>query len=91
MHDWSSLTHVRWDCKYHIVFVPKYRKKKLYGKFRSRVGDITPGLVPATRRGAVGRASDARPHPYVFKGAAEVQYSVSRWFHKRQKRSADTS
>ena len=44
MHDWSSLSHVRWDCKYHIVFVPKYRKKKLYGKFRRRVGEIIRDL-----------------------------------------------
>jgi len=44
MHDWTSLSHVRWDCKYHVVFVPKYRKKKLYGKFRSRVGEILRDL-----------------------------------------------
>ena len=40
MHDWESLSHVRWDCKFHVVFVPKYRQKKLYGKFRRKVGDI---------------------------------------------------
>lgn len=40
MHDWMSLSHVRWDCKYHVVIVPKYRQKKFYGKFRRRVGDI---------------------------------------------------
>jgi len=39
MHDWQSLTHVRWDCKYHVVIVPKYRKKELYGKRRKRIGD----------------------------------------------------
>jgi len=44
MHDWQSLSHVRWDCKYHIVIVPKYRKKRLYGKFRRRVGDIIRDL-----------------------------------------------
>ena len=44
MHDWSSLSHVRWDCKYHIVIVPKYRRKKLYGKFRRRVGEILQDL-----------------------------------------------
>jgi len=44
MHDWQSLSHVRWDCKYHIVIVPKYRRKKLYGKFRSRVGEIIRDL-----------------------------------------------
>ena len=44
MHEWSSLSHVRWDCKYHIVFVPKYCKKKLYGKFCRRVGEIIRDL-----------------------------------------------
>ena len=40
MHDWKSLTHVRWDCKYHVVIVPKYRKRRLYGKFREAVGSL---------------------------------------------------
>lgn len=40
MHDWRSLSHVRWDCKYHVVIVPKYRQKKFYGKFRRKVGEI---------------------------------------------------
>ena len=44
MHDWRSLSHVRWDCKYHVVFVPKYRKKKLYGKLRTQVGEIMHDL-----------------------------------------------
>ena len=44
MHDWQSLSHVRWDCKYHVVIVPKYRKKKLYGKFRRKVGEILKKL-----------------------------------------------
>ena len=44
MHDWTSLSHVRWDCKYHVVIVPKYRKRELYGKFRRRVGEILHDL-----------------------------------------------
>ena len=44
MHDWRSLSHTRWDCKYHIVIVPKYRQKKLYGKFRRQVGEILKEL-----------------------------------------------
>lgn len=31
---YTSLSHSQWDCKYHLVFVPKYRKKSLYGKIR---------------------------------------------------------
>ena len=40
MHEWQSQSHVRWDCKYHVVIVPKYRKKLLYGKLRNQVGPI---------------------------------------------------
>ncbi|MGM0943518.1 MAG: IS200/IS605 family transposase, partial [Bacillota bacterium] len=28
----NSLSHTRWNCKYHIVFIPKYRRKEIYGK-----------------------------------------------------------
>ena len=34
MNGFQSLSHSRWDCKYHVVFVPKGRKKSLYGKIR---------------------------------------------------------
>jgi putative transposase len=27
MHEWQNLSHVRWDCKYHVVIIPKYRRK----------------------------------------------------------------
>lgn len=40
MKEWQSLAHVRWECKYHIVFVPKYRKKVLYGRTRKQMGRI---------------------------------------------------
>ena len=40
MHEWQSLSHVRWDCKYHVVIVPKYRRRKLYGRVKKEVGEI---------------------------------------------------
>ena len=40
MKDWEKLTHVRWDCKYHLVFVPKYRKRRFYGPLRKDIGGI---------------------------------------------------
>ena len=40
MKDWQSMAHVKWECKYHIVFIPKYRKMVLYGKVRKRIGEI---------------------------------------------------
>lgn len=44
MRDYQSLAHVRWECKYHIVWVPKYRRKRLYGKVRRRFGEIIKDL-----------------------------------------------
>ena len=40
MKDWRSQSHVKWDCMYHVVIVPKYRRKRFYGRARSRVGEI---------------------------------------------------
>ena len=38
--DNKSISHTRWKCQYHIVFIPKYRKKVLYGKVREDVREI---------------------------------------------------
>ena len=40
MKDWRSQTHVKWVCKYHIVIVPKYRRRKFYGSLRKEIGKI---------------------------------------------------
>ena len=37
---YQSLSHSKWDCKYHVIFVPKYRRKVLYGELRQRLGPI---------------------------------------------------
>jgi putative transposase len=36
--DKQSLSHTRWECKYHLVWIPKYRKKELYGELRRYLG-----------------------------------------------------
>lgn len=40
MRDWRSQTHVKWECKYHVVIVPKYRLKKVFGQVRKEIGGI---------------------------------------------------
>ena len=44
MQEWQTQSHVKWECKYHIVIVPKYRKKLLYGTLRNQVGPILKEL-----------------------------------------------
>jgi len=38
--DKSSLAHTKWNCKYHIVFAPKYRRQVIYGKLKREIGKI---------------------------------------------------
>ena len=42
--DSKSLSHTRWKCQYHIEFIPKYRKKQLYGRLREDVRSIIKSL-----------------------------------------------
>jgi putative transposase len=44
MKDWQSQAHVKWECKYHVVILPKYRKKALYGRLRRHIGKILRDL-----------------------------------------------
>ena len=45
MKDYQSLNHTRWECKYHVVFIPKRRKKAIYGSLRKYLGDILHELA----------------------------------------------
>jgi len=40
MEDHQSLSHTRWQCKYHVIFIPKYRRRALYGVVRRELGAI---------------------------------------------------
>ncbi|MEA4928666.1 MAG: transposase, partial [Candidatus Limiplasma sp.] len=39
-NDNQSLSHTKWNCKYHIVFAPKYRRQEVYGKIKGDIGKI---------------------------------------------------
>jgi len=45
MTDYRSLSHTKWDCKYHVVFIPKYRKKRIFGAIRKRLGQVLRKLA----------------------------------------------
>ena len=45
MNEQQSLSHTVWDCKYHIVWMPKYRKKSLYKELRRYVGSVLKDLA----------------------------------------------
>ena len=45
MNDVKNLSHTAWDCKYHVVWIPKYRKKLLYGQLRKHLGEVLRELA----------------------------------------------
>ena len=40
MTNYKSLQHTKWECKYHVVFIPKYRKREIYGSLRRNLGEV---------------------------------------------------
>ena len=51
MRDYKSLSHTPWDCKYHVVFIPKSRQKLIFGGIRNHLGDVFHEL--ARQKGVV--------------------------------------
>ena len=45
MRQVNSLNHTRWECEYHIVFIPKYRRKALFGQIRRDLADVFHSLA----------------------------------------------
>lgn len=75
MHEWQSLSHVRWDCKYHIVYVPKYRQKVIFGNRRREIGRITRELCE--QRGVELLEGNAMPDHIHLCLSIPPKYSVS--------------
>ena len=45
MNNYNKLKHTTWECKYHLVWIPKYRKKIIYGQLRKYLGEILKELA----------------------------------------------
>jgi putative transposase len=45
MTDYRSLNHTKWECKYHVVFIPKYRRKVIFGQIRRHLGQVLRRLA----------------------------------------------
>jgi len=45
MNTYESLSHTKWECKYHVIFIPKCRRKVLYGELRRHLGEVLRNLA----------------------------------------------
>lgn len=65
MKDKNSLAHTTWNCKYHIVFAPKYRRQIIYGKYKASIGKIIRELCE--RKGVeIIEANACRDHIHLL-------------------------
>ncbi|MBR6644817.1 MAG: IS200/IS605 family transposase [Clostridia bacterium] len=74
--DTESLAHTKWNCKYHIVFAPKYRRQVIYGKIKSDIGQILRKLCEY--KGLEIIEAEACPDHIHMLVSIPPKYSVSR-------------
>ena len=75
MHQWQSLSHVRWECMDHVVMIPKCRRKVFYGKLRPQIGTILRDLC--RQRGIELVEGHAMPDPIQLCLSIPPKYSVA--------------
>ena len=87
--DVSSLSHSKWNCKYHVVFAPKYRRKVIYGELRRDIANILSMLCK--RKGVEIIEAEMCPDHVHMLLEIPPKISVSGFigFLKRKKHSAD--
>lgn len=77
MNNNQSLAHAKWDCTYHIVWIPKYRRKVLYGECRMEVKEVLAQLVAAKDGLEIVEGSVCRDHIHMCLRIAS-KWSVSK-------------
>ena len=71
LNDINSLSHTRWNCKYHIVFAPKYRRKVFYREKKAAIGKILRQLCEWKGGKNHRGGSVPQPYPLVCRDTAE--------------------
>ena len=75
--DSESLAHTKWNCKYHIVFAPKYRRQIIYGRLRTEIGKILRELCKRKDIDS-GSRSMSRSYTHAAVDTAKVQRKGNR-------------
>ena len=75
MDEFESLSHTKWECKYHVVFIPKYRRKVLYGELKKYLGPVFRQLA-AQRESRIEEGHLMPDHVHMLL-SIPPKYSVS--------------
>ncbi|MCK5541748.1 MAG: transposase [Desulfobacterales bacterium] len=58
MNNYNKLNHTTWDCKYHLIWIPKYRKKLIYANLRRNLGEVLKELALQKESNIINRCPD---------------------------------
>ena len=75
MQQYKTLRHSKWDCKYHVVFIPKYRRKAIYGELRQYLGEVLKTL--AAQKQSVVEEGHLMPNHVHMLMSIPPKYSVA--------------
>ena len=75
MQQYKTLCHSKWDCKYHVVFIPKYRRKAIYGELRQYLGEVLKTL--AAQKQSVVEEGHLMPNHVHMLMSIPPKYSVA--------------
>src|ERR1035437_2178122 len=87
MDEYASLSHTKWDCKYHIVFIPKCLRKVLYKTLRQHLGEVFRDLAQQ-RECKIEEGHLMSDHVHILI-SIPPKYAVSQvvWVYQRQERN----
>ena len=86
MKDINSLSHTKWNCKYHIVFSPKYRRQAIYKTIKADIGQIIRKLCEIKKVEIIHTGKCMfRTHTYIGKNTAEYKCGTVHGIFERKK------
>jgi len=88
MQDYHNLSHTKWGCKCHVVFIPKRRKKAIFGGDTQALGRDFARVSEAEGVQDPGGAFDERPRSYLYQHSDEVLGSERSGLHQGDVKSA---
>src|SRR5690242_21767639 len=95
MDEFESLSHSRWECKYHVVFIPKGRRKALFGQLRPYLGEVLRRLAAQKEsRIEEGHLMSDHVHMMISRGSQasiDRSSSIPRPSAKRAKSAIEAS
>jgi putative transposase len=89
MDEYESLSHTKWECKYHIVFIPKCRRKTLFGQIRQHLGEVFHKL--AAQKESRIEEGHLRPDHVHMLISIPPKYAVSQVVGLSRERARSTS